>query len=154
MQHGSQAVSRQRLELVDVKGDKWLEVIKSRAVTFVSTDKLINRVKLDDRAKCKNKNYIEAALIMKLVRHLVECGVDSDAITVISPYLEQSNLITRHIENVKSLTIDKAQGIDCDVIIISCTKQTGEKGILLKDLRRLCVAITRAKKLLVIIGSE
>ncbi len=63
-------------------------------------------------------------------------------------------MIKKHVPTIKSLTIDKAQGIDCDVIIISCTKQTGELGVLLKDLKRLNVAITRAKKLLVIVGSE
>jgi hypothetical protein len=26
------------------------------------------------------------------------------------------------------LTIDKAQGMDCDTVILSCTKQTAEKG--------------------------
>ena len=39
-------------------------------------------------------------------------------------------------------------------MIISCTKQTADKGVLLKDLKRLNVAITRAKKKLVIIGTE
>ena len=52
------------------------------------------------------------------------------------------------------LTIDKAQGIDCDIVIISLTKQTGDKGVLLKDLRRLNVAITRAKKKLIMIGTH
>ena len=51
------------------------------------------------------------------------------------------------------LTIDRAQGMDCDIVIISCCKQTGDKGILLKDLKRLNVAITRAKKKLIIVGS-
>ena len=66
-------------------------------------------------------------------------------------------LLNAHLSmyNVRSvLTIDKSQGIDCDIVIISCTKQTSEKGVLLKDLKRLNVAITRAKKKLVIIGAE
>ena len=41
------------------------------------------------------------------------------------------------------LTIDKSQGIDCDIVIISYTKQTADKGVLLKDLKRL--AQTRSK---------
>jgi len=52
------------------------------------------------------------------------------------------------------LTIDKSQGIDADIVIISCTKQTSEKGVLFKDLKRLNVALTRAKKKLIIIGAE
>jgi len=51
------------------------------------------------------------------------------------------------------LTIDKAQGIDCDIVIISFAKQTGDKGVLLKDIKRLNVAITRAKKKLILIGA-
>ena len=54
---------------------------------------------------------------------------------------------------ISILTIDKAQGIDSDVVIISCCKQTNQKGILLKDLKRLNVSITRAKKKLIIIGT-
>lgn len=52
------------------------------------------------------------------------------------------------------MTIDKAQGIDCDIVIISCTKQTNEKGMLLRDLKRLNVALTRAKKKLIMIGTH
>ena len=52
------------------------------------------------------------------------------------------------------LTIDKCQGIDCDIVLLSCAKQTPESGFLLKDLKRLNVALTRAKKMLVVIGTE
>ena len=52
------------------------------------------------------------------------------------------------------LTIDKAQGLDSEIVIISCTKQTPEKGQLLRDLKRVNVAITRAKKMLILIGTE
>jgi DNA replication ATP-dependent helicase Dna2 len=82
------------------------------------------------------------------------CGVDPSTITVICPFLEQANMLGEHLKPVKVLTIDKAQGIDCDIVIISCTKQTGEKGMLLRDFRRLNVAITRAKKKLILIGTH
>ena len=39
-------------------------------------------------------------------------------------------------------------------MIISCTKQTSEKGLLLRDLKRLNVALTRSKKKLILIGAE
>lgn len=52
------------------------------------------------------------------------------------------------------MTIDKCQGTDCDIVILSCTKQTADKGVLLKDLKRLNVSLTRAKKMLIIIGTE
>ena len=53
------------------------------------------------------------------------------------------------------LTIDKLQGIDCNIVILSCTKQTQYQLILLKDLKWLNVVLTRAKKMfIIIIGTE
>jgi len=76
---------------------------------------------------------------------------------IITPFLEQCNMLSSHLSHFgirKVMTIDKAQGADCDIVIISCTKWTGEKGVLLTDLKRLNVAITRAKKKLIIVGTE
>jgi DNA replication ATP-dependent helicase Dna2 len=60
----------------------------------------------------------------------------------------------KQYEGLKVLTIDKAQGIDNDIVIISFVKWTKDKGSLLSDIRRLNVAITRAKKKLILIGCE
>ena len=55
--------------------------------------------------------------------------------------------------NVKSvMTIDKSQGIDRHVIVVSCVVHESSNR-LLQDLKRLNVAFTRAKKKLVIVGS-
>lgn len=53
------------------------------------------------------------------------------------------------------LTIDKCQGRDKDVVLLSLVRSNEgcNAGKLLRDWRRLNVAITRAKKKLVIIGS-
>ncbi len=76
---------------------------------------------------------------------------------MITPFLDQSILLNEHLKPFgirQVLTIDKCQGIDCDIVILSCTKQTPDQGVLLKDLKRLNVALTRAKKMLVVIGTE
>lgn len=54
------------------------------------------------------------------------------------------------------LTVDKCQGRDKDVILLSLVRSNGEcnAGNLLRDWRRLNVAITRAKKKLVLVGSQ
>lgn len=52
------------------------------------------------------------------------------------------------------MTIDKAQGQDCDIVVISCVKHTADKGVLLKDVKRLNVAITRARKKLIVVGTD
>jgi DNA replication ATP-dependent helicase Dna2 len=60
----------------------------------------------------------------------------------------------KQYEGLRVLTIDKAQGIDSDIVIISFTKWTNDKGQLLSDIKRLNVSITRAKKKLIFIGCE
>ena len=82
-----------------------------------------------------------------------------EQITVITPFLEQQYLLAEHLKPYDLrgvMTIDKCQGLDCDIVILSCAKQTEDKGssYLLRDLRRLNVALTRAKKMLIIIGAE
>jgi DNA replication ATP-dependent helicase Dna2 len=92
-----------------------------------------------------------------IIDNFNHCGVKSDCITIITPFVDQQFLLQTHLKNygVKQvMTIDKAQGIDSDIVIISLTKQTGDKGVLLKDLKRLNVALTRAKKKLILIGTH
>ena len=57
---------------------------------------------------------------------------------------------------VEVLTVDKCQGRDKGVILLSLVRSNEEcnAGNLLRDWRRLNVAITRAKKKLILIGSQ
>ena len=57
--------------------------------------------------------------------------------------------------NVEVNTVDKYQGRDKDVIILSLVRSNSfsDCGELLKDKRRVNVALTRAKKKLIIFGS-
>ena len=58
--------------------------------------------------------------------------------------------------DLEVLTVDKCQGRDKDVVLLSlvCSNSEHNAGNLLKDWRRLNVAITRAKKKLILIGSQ
>jgi superfamily I DNA and/or RNA helicase len=50
-------------------------------------------------------------------------------------------------------TVDSFQGSECDVIIISLVRSNTEQDIgFLKDIRRMNVAMTRARRKLIIIG--
>lgn len=85
------------------------------------------------------------------------------SIAVISPYREQVLYIQQHLNDDASLsswniavnTIDGFQGQEKDVIYISLVRSNakGEIGFL-QDYRRMNVAMTRAKKLLVIVGDS
>jgi superfamily I DNA and/or RNA helicase len=103
----------------------WLEGIKTRSVTFLKCDKVICNLDLKERQRFKYKNYVEAALCAMIIQNLSQCKVDPKSITVITPFLDQQLLLNEHLKpyGIKPvLTIDKCQGIDCDIVILSCVK--------------------------------
>jgi superfamily I DNA and/or RNA helicase len=87
------------------------------------------------------------------------------SIAVISPYKQQINLLKTQFEHSPDLekykdhisvnTIDSFQGQERDVVYISLTRSNdkGEIGFL-SDIRRMNVAMTRARKKLVVIGDS
>jgi len=86
------------------------------------------------------------------------------SIAIISPYREQVQFIQDHIkkdfdhypdDDISVDTIDSFQGQERDVVYISLVRSNSEGEIgFLKDTRRMNVAMTRAKKKLVVIGDS
>ncbi|KAF2616691.1 hypothetical protein F2Q68_00042631 [Brassica cretica] len=66
-------------------------------------------------------NPVEASIIAEIVEELVNNGVDSKDIGIITPYNSQASLIQQAIPtaSVEIHTIDKYQGSDKDCIIVS-----------------------------------
>ena len=81
-------------------------------------------------------------------------GINEGDIGIISPYSDQVKLISELTE-VEVKTVDGFQGREKEIIIISTVRSNpnGEIGFL-NDLRRLNVAITRAKRKLIIVGNK
>ena len=83
------------------------------------------------------------------------------SLVVLCPYREQLACLAQllHDSPVEVCTIDRFQGRDADVVIISLTR-TGNQGpssakmSILDDMYRINVAITRAKKKLIMIGDR
>ncbi|XP_049421116.1 DNA replication ATP-dependent helicase/nuclease DNA2 [Epinephelus fuscoguttatus] len=106
-------------------------------------------------------NHTEAALIHKLLSLLLKAGCKPSDIGVIAPYRQQLKSISALLQSsaftgVEVNTVDRYQGRDKSLIIFSFVKSTAEEGHLgelLKDWRRLNVAITRAKHKLLMVGS-
>ena len=77
---------------------------------------------------------------------------------MISPYLAQPIELQMMLgwNGVEVSTVDKYQGRDKECIIVSLVRSNTERriGSLLRDWRRINVAFTRAKKKLILIGSE
>ena len=106
------------------------------------------------------ENPGEAALAAQLVRALVEHGLPAHAIGVLTPYSAQVGLIERHLADLvdRGLEVDSVdgfQGREKEAVVFSAVRSNsaGEVGFL-ADARRLNVAITRAKRKLIVIGDS
>ena len=99
-------------------------------------------------------NMLEAETSAGIVRDYIDAGIGEDDIGIISPYADQVKII-QEMTPVEVKTVDGFQGREKEIIIIS-TVRSNENGNIgfLKDLRRLNVAITRAKRKLIIIGNK
>ncbi len=102
-------------------------------------------------------NDEEALIVKELVDKLLGCGLKPEHIGVISPYDDQVMLIRNLLEGYEGLeikTVDGFQGREKEVIIISFVRANDEGNLgFLKDMRRLNVAITRAKRKLIMVGN-
>lgn len=90
---------------------------------------------------------------------LFEAGVKPESIAIISPYSAQVSLIREHLSDHSAHpeinSIDAFQGREKDVVILSLVRSNAEGTVgFLGEMRRINVAMTRAKKQLVIIGDS
>eukprot|EP00743_Colponemidia_sp_Colp-15_P012283 GILK01013922.1.p1 GENE.GILK01013922.1~~GILK01013922.1.p1 ORF type:complete len:1022 (+),score=198.66 GILK01013922.1:3-3068(+) len=128
----------------------------SRTVAFLATDNVPAPESSNGQGVM---NRVEVQIVVQLIQSLIQGGIEEAQIGVISPYREQLKLFKTaltDLSGVELLTVDKSQGRDKDCILISLVKCNDRQSVgdLLKDWRRLNVAFTRAKKKLIIVGSE
>ncbi len=102
-------------------------------------------------------NPKEADLIVELVGHILDAGVAPEDIAVIAPYAAQVRLVRDRLNHrrVEVDTVDGFQGREKEVVLITMTRSNaiGEIGFL-ADTRRTNVALTRAKRKLIIVGDS
>jgi superfamily I DNA and/or RNA helicase len=102
-------------------------------------------------------NSGEAGLAIRLANDLMAAGVDGEGIGILSPYGAQVQHLRGLADElpVEVNTIDGFQGREKEVIIVSLVRSNdkGEIGFL-SDLRRLNVALTRARRALIVIGDS
>ncbi|KAL9126580.1 MAG: hypothetical protein Q9217_004394 [Psora testacea] len=126
---------------------------------FVNTDPLLpfSREILESGSRILNP--CEATIATQLVESLITIGIAPNEIGVITLYRSQLALLKqslRHRSGVEMHTADKFQGRDKEVVILSLVRSNEQQiiGDLLKDWRRVNVALTRARTKLLILGSE
>ncbi|XP_034158646.2 DNA replication ATP-dependent helicase/nuclease DNA2 isoform X1 [Pangasianodon hypophthalmus] len=137
----------------------WVHAVlePQKSVCFLDTSQV---PALETVEKGGVSNHTEAILVHALVSLLLKAGCRASDIGVIAPYRQQIKAISTLLEEesfraVEVNTVDKYQGRDKSVIIVSFVRShtEGNLGELLKDWRRLNVAITRAKHKLLMLGS-
>ena len=100
-----------------------------------------------------NTNPEEAAAVVETVQSYLDAGVDPDDIGVIAPYRAQvAEIGSRAPEGVTVDTVDRFQGSSKEVIVVSFVATADLDGPIFEDYRRINVALTRAKKALVLVG--
>nr|XP_033798157.1 DNA replication ATP-dependent helicase/nuclease DNA2 isoform X1 [Geotrypetes seraphini] len=147
-----------KMELFTDYSETWLKDVlePSNAVCFLNTEKVPAPETAD---KGGVSNVMEAKLVVFLTSLFIKAGCKSCDVGIIAPYRQQLKIISEllaksSVSNVEVNTVDKYQGRDKSIIIVSFVRSNtdGNLGDLLKDWRRLNVAITRAKHKLIMLG--
>ena len=106
-------------------------------------------------------NLEELEVILQAVGVLIKAGVQTKQISILAPFRIQVQLFRERLQalsisEVSVFTTDQYQGRDNDCVFVSFVRNLRAEypGPLLDDWRRINVAITRAKKKLVLVGSR
>jgi predicted DNA helicase len=103
------------------------------------------------------RNPQEGRLVLKMIERLTSAGLNPEGIAVIAPYAAQVRWLREHCpeRSVEVDTVDGFQGREKEAVIISLVRSNpqGEIGFL-GDTRRMNVALTRARRKLVVIGDS
>ncbi len=125
------------IEFIDTAGAEYLEQLEP-----------------DGESKLNPK---EANLIIQIVRELMDAGVRADQIAIIAPYAAQVRLLRGRLDTPKLEvdTVDGFQGREKEVVLLTMVRSNdqGEIGFL-ADTRRTNVAITRARRKLIVVGDS
>lgn len=143
--------------LMDILTNSEFEEEDVKPFLFIDTcgsDEFRERVR---RGSTSRENPGEANLVKDIAERLLSLGIRPEDVAIISPYVDQVALIRTmlRVDGLEIKTVDGFQGREKEVVIVSFVRsnESGEIGFL-RDLRRLNVSITRAKRKLVLIGDS
>lgn len=110
------------------------------------------------------RNPGEAELLLHRLRRLLDAGLLPQQVAIIAPYSAQVSLLRERVaaslgnavsEQLEIDSVDAFQGREKEAILVSLTRSgtAGQIGFL-ADLRRINVALTRARRHLLVIGDS
>jgi ATP-dependent RNA/DNA helicase IGHMBP2 len=130
--------------------------LTSAPLTFIDTAGAGYDEELEPDGESR-RNLQEAELVGRQVQALLDAGVLPRDIAVIAPYSAQVRLLRGQltIDGLEIDTVDGFQGREKEAVIISLVRSNahGEIGFL-ADTRRMNVALTRARRKLIVIGDS
>ncbi|AQZ16294.1 DNA2 (YHR164C) [Zygosaccharomyces parabailii] len=141
--------------------EQWLDYVldPKKKVVFLNYDNCKQLFEKNERNHITNDSEID--IVEQCVEGLLHAGVDCGNMGVMTLYRAQLMLLQKRFHSdrhrtLEVLTADQFQGRDKEAIIISLVRSNKEQngGALLKELRRINVAMTRAKSKLIIVGSR
>ena len=152
-----------------IYGDKeyidYDDVFKKEKVKGMESDMYFithNKLEGENEALKSKQNDYEAKYLTKLCNYLLKQGYKSDQITILTFYVGQVLLIKKYLRNTKNSklsevrvsSVDNYQGEECDIILLSLVRNNKKNEIgFLRNFNRVCVAFSRAKIGLYIIGN-
>lgn len=115
-----------------------------------------SKVSLSSESK---SNTLEARLVVLHVKALIDAGVRQEDIGVLTPYNAQVTLVARFIREVypgvEVNSVDSFQGREKEAVVISLVRSNEKRETgFLKDVRRINVAVTRARRHLCVVGDS
>jgi superfamily I DNA and/or RNA helicase len=103
------------------------------------------------------ENEGEAMLSLKVFDRLRSLGIEGRQMAIITPYVAQVKKLRSMCtdDDVEIGSVDSFQGREKEVVILSLVRsnESGEVGFL-SDTRRMNVGMTRARRLLIVIGDS
>ncbi len=102
-------------------------------------------------------NPQEAALVLRKVEALLAAGVAPADIAVIAPYAAQVRRLREElpVEELEIDSVDGFQGREKEAVVISLVRSNAEGEVgFLADVRRTNVALTRARRKLLVVGDS
>ncbi|MFH1723261.1 MAG: AAA domain-containing protein [Elusimicrobiota bacterium] len=103
------------------------------------------------------ENRGEAELAVRLVKEVLGAGVRPRDVALLTPYMAQVKLLKSlvRVPRLEIGTVDGFQGREKEVTVLSLVR-SNDKGIVgfLSDTRRMNVAVTRARRLSIVVGDS
>jgi ATP-dependent RNA/DNA helicase IGHMBP2 len=141
--------------LTDLPGVSATEMTRTPATFFDTAGAGYDEEAEDDGESRRNAQ--EADLVVRFVRELLQAGLRGPQIAVITPYSGQVRLLRERLSEpgLEIDSVDGFQGREKEAIVISLVRSNpqGEVGFL-SDSRRLNVALTRARRKLIVVGDS